>query len=82
MWRAKAPDRLQIQLLAAERAKHDLASLVFSTAGGVTGTIEEVGLFVTTLLTPDNVRNLRRQQQAFFGQYSEFFSQPVDCGGD
>jgi len=28
MWRAKAPDKLQIQLLAAERAKHDLAPLV------------------------------------------------------
>jgi small conductance mechanosensitive channel len=28
----------------------------FITAGGVTGTVEEVGLFSTTLNTPDNVR--------------------------
>ncbi len=28
----------------------------FITAGGVTGTVEEIGLFVTTLNTPDNVR--------------------------
>src|SRR6187402_998416 len=28
----------------------------FISAGGVTGTVEEVGLFVTTIDTPDNVR--------------------------
>lgn len=28
----------------------------FITAGGVTGTVEEVGLFVTTVNTPDNIR--------------------------
>jgi len=28
----------------------------FVTAGGVTGTVEEIGLFVTTLNTPDNIR--------------------------
>ena len=28
----------------------------FVTAGGVTGTIEEIGLFATTLNTPDNIR--------------------------
>jgi len=28
----------------------------FVTAGGVTGTVDEVGLFVTTINTPDNVR--------------------------
>jgi small conductance mechanosensitive channel len=28
----------------------------FVTAGGVTGTVEEIGLFVTTFSTPDNVR--------------------------
>ena len=28
MWRAKTPDKLQVQLLAAERAKHDLTPLV------------------------------------------------------
>jgi len=30
----------------------------FVTAGGVTGTVEEVGLFVTSLNTPDNVRTI------------------------
>ncbi|HMZ21255.1 MAG TPA: mechanosensitive ion channel family protein, partial [Blastocatellia bacterium] len=28
----------------------------FITAGGVTGTVKEIGLFVTTILTPDNVQ--------------------------
>jgi deoxyribonuclease-4 len=28
MWRAKAPDKVQVQLLAAQRAKHDLTPLV------------------------------------------------------
>jgi small conductance mechanosensitive channel len=30
----------------------------FVTAGGVTGTVEEVGLFVTSINTPDNIRNI------------------------
>jgi small conductance mechanosensitive channel len=29
----------------------------FVTAGGVTGTVEDIGLFVTTIDTLDNVRN-------------------------
>ena len=29
----------------------------FISAGGITGTVEEVGLFVTTVDTPDNIRN-------------------------
>lgn len=29
----------------------------FITAGGITGTVHEIGLFVTTFDTPDNVRN-------------------------
>ena len=28
----------------------------FVTVGGVTGTVEEVGLFVTAIDTPDNIR--------------------------
>jgi len=32
MWRAKSPDRQQIQLLAAERAKHDIAPLVIHSS--------------------------------------------------
>lgn len=30
----------------------------FITAAGVTGTVEEIGMFVTSLLAPDNVRNI------------------------
>jgi small conductance mechanosensitive channel len=30
----------------------------FVTAGGVTGTVEEVGLFVTSINTPDNIRTI------------------------
>jgi len=32
MWRAKTPDKLQVQLLAAERAKHDLTPLVIHSS--------------------------------------------------
>ena len=32
MWRAKSPDKQQIQLLAAERAKHDIAPLVIHSS--------------------------------------------------
>jgi small conductance mechanosensitive channel len=30
----------------------------FITAGGVTGTVEEIGLFATTINTPDNIRTI------------------------
>ena len=30
----------------------------FITAAGITGTVEEIGMFVTSLLAPDNVRNI------------------------
>src|SRR5271170_7208834 len=30
----------------------------FVTAGGITGTVEEVGLFVTSIDTPDNIRTI------------------------
>ncbi|MCP9818005.1 mechanosensitive ion channel family protein [Synechococcus sp. Cruz-9H2] len=30
----------------------------FITAAGVTGTVEEIGMFVTSMLAPDNVRNI------------------------
>jgi small conductance mechanosensitive channel len=30
----------------------------FVTAGGVTGTVEEIGMFVTSVLAPDNVRHI------------------------
>jgi small conductance mechanosensitive channel len=38
----------------------------FVTAGGVTGTIEEIGMFVTSVLSPDNVRHIIPNSK-FFG---------------
>jgi small conductance mechanosensitive channel len=37
----------------------------FVTAGGVTGTVVEIGLFVTTLTTPDNVRTIVGNNKIF-----------------
>jgi small conductance mechanosensitive channel len=37
----------------------------FISAGGVTGTVEEVGLFVTTIDTPDNVRTFVGNNKMF-----------------
>src|SRR5277367_4007638 len=37
----------------------------FVTAGGVTGTVEEVGLFVTAINAPDNVRNIVGNSKIF-----------------
>ena len=39
----------------------------FISAGGITGAVEAVGLFVTKIDTPDNICTLRRQQQAVRG---------------
>ncbi|MFO0039503.1 MAG: mechanosensitive ion channel family protein [Synechococcaceae cyanobacterium] len=47
----------------------------FVTGGGVTGTVEEVGMFVTTVLAPDHVQNIIPNSK-FFGDtivnYSTF----------
>jgi small conductance mechanosensitive channel len=47
----------------------------FVTGGGVTGTVEEVGMFVTTVLAPDHVHNIIPNSK-FFGDtivnYSTF----------
>jgi small conductance mechanosensitive channel len=47
----------------------------FVTGGGVTGTVEEVGMFVTTILAPDHVQNIIPNSK-FFGDtivnYSTF----------
>lgn len=47
----------------------------FVTGGGVTGTVEEVGMFVTTILAPDHVQNIIPNSK-FFGDtivnYSSF----------
>jgi small conductance mechanosensitive channel len=37
----------------------------FISAGGITGTVEEVGLFVTTIDTPDNVRTFVGNNKVF-----------------
>ena len=42
----------------------------FVTAGGVTGTVDTISLFGTTINTPDNVPDHRRQQQDLLGRRS------------
>ena len=37
----------------------------FISAGGITGTVEEVGLFVTTIDTPDNIRTFVGNNKLF-----------------
>jgi len=48
------PDQVDFERLA--RVVAGLEPVVAELAGGVTGTVEEVGLFVTTVNTPDNIR--------------------------
>ena len=51
------------------------------SAGGVTGTVREVGLFVTSIDTPDNVLTLRRQRQDLRRYRPELHRQPVPARG-
>jgi len=44
----------------------------FVTAGGVTGTVKEVGLFVTTLVTPDNVQTMIGNNKLFSDTIQNF----------
>lgn len=46
----------------------------FITAGGVTGTVEEIGLFVTTLNTLDNVRTIIGNNKIFADNIQNFSS--------
>jgi small conductance mechanosensitive channel len=48
----------------------------FITAGGVTGTVEEIGLFVTTVNTPDNVRTFIGNNKIFSDTIQNFSSNP------
>jgi small conductance mechanosensitive channel len=48
----------------------------FVTAGGVTGTVVEVGLFVTTLDTPDNVRTMVGNSKIFADTVQNFSANP------
>ena len=44
----------------------------FITAGGITGTVEEIGLFVTTLHTPDNIRTYVGNNKVFSDNIQNF----------
>ncbi len=48
----------------------------FVTAGGVTGTVIEVGLFVTTLTTPDNVRTMVGNSKVFADTIQNYSTNP------
>jgi small conductance mechanosensitive channel len=48
----------------------------FVTAGGVTGTVKELGLFGTTIDTPDNVRTIVGNNTVFGGTIQNFTANP------
>ena len=48
----------------------------FISAGGITGTVEEVGLFVTTVDTPDNVRTYVGNNKLFSDNIQNFSTNP------
>lgn len=48
----------------------------FIQGGGVTGTVEEVGLFVTTINTPDNVRTFVGNNKIFADTVQNFTANP------
>jgi small conductance mechanosensitive channel len=48
----------------------------FICAGGVTGTVEEIGLFVTTINTPDNVRTIIGNNKIFSDNIQNFSANP------
>lgn len=48
----------------------------FISAGGVTGTVQEIGLFVTTFDTPDNVRTFVGNNKIFSDTIQNFTTNP------
>ncbi len=48
----------------------------FVTAGGVTGTVDALGLFVTTIHTPDNVKTFVGNNAIFSGTIQNFSTNP------
>ncbi len=48
----------------------------FVTAAGVTGTVEEIGLFATTLNTPDNVKTIISNGKVFGDTIQNFSANP------
>lgn len=56
----------------------------FVTAGGVTGTVQELGLFGTTIVTPDNVKTIVGNNKVFGDTIQNFSALPVrrvECVG-
>ena len=54
----------------------------FVQAGGITGTVSEIGLFGTTLITPDNVQTIVGNNGVFSASIQNFSALPhrrVDC---
>jgi len=49
----------------------------FISAGGVTGTVQEIGLFASTILTPDNVRTVVGNNKIFAENIQNFSANPV-----
>ena len=48
----------------------------FVTAGGVTGTVKEIGIFVTAVDTPDNVRTIIPNSKVFADTIQNFSTNP------
>lgn len=48
----------------------------FVTAGGVTGTIKEIGLFITTIVTPDNVQTFVGNGKVFSDTIQNYSTNP------
>ncbi|WP_330203010.1 mechanosensitive ion channel family protein [Cyanobacterium sp. Dongsha4] len=48
----------------------------FISAGGVTGTVEEIGLFVTTINTPDNVKTVVGNNKIFSDNIQNYSANP------
>ena len=54
----------------------------FISAGGMVGTVKELGLFATTILTPDNVMTVVGNNKVFGDNIQNFSAEPfrrVDC---
>jgi small conductance mechanosensitive channel len=49
----------------------------FVSAGGVTGTVKELGLFGTTIITPDNVQTMIGNNKVFSDNIQNFTSLPI-----
>ena len=48
----------------------------FITAGGVTGTVDEIGIFATTINTPDNVKTIVGNNKIFSDNIQNFTANP------